>query len=117
MSFPTTFVLLAALCRLSLYSELCLAQTSIPQDTESGDQACGQPMAPTNGQVSPGTFNTADVLTFSCDMGYYLSGPSEVTCQPDGTATDTSQTACNSCTFSKANVDSITTSGTVTCSS
>ncbi|XP_065180017.1 sushi, von Willebrand factor type A, EGF and pentraxin domain-containing protein 1-like [Sycon ciliatum] len=47
--------------------------------------------------------NTIGSFTCSCNPGYYGVG--------------TSTSPCQSCTFSKANVDSITTSGTVTCSS
>ncbi|XP_078686179.1 uncharacterized protein LOC144918925 isoform X3 [Branchiostoma floridae x Branchiostoma belcheri] len=47
---------------------------------------CPDVMPPVNGDRSPaGPYLYPNVITFSCDPGYELNGPSSVMCEPDGT--------------------------------
>lgn len=48
---------------------------------------CGDP-TPMNGLLSTGVTTYGSVLTVSCEDGYDLSGPSQITCQTDGSWTD-----------------------------
>lgn len=49
---------------------------------------CGDP-TPVNGLPNTGVTTYGSVLTVSCEDGYDLNGPSQITCQSDGSWTDT----------------------------
>ncbi|CAH1270695.1 ZAN [Branchiostoma lanceolatum] len=54
---------------------------------------CPDVTAPANGALSPpGPHAYPDTVSFTCDTGYVLNGASSVTCQADGTWTDTEPT-------------------------
>ena len=58
---------------------------------------CDPPNRPVNGNIS--LSSNALTVTYSCDLGYTLSGTSERLCQDDGTGWSDIQPSC--CKFKK----------------
>ena len=55
------------------------AQLSLPHLVRD----CGSPPALSNGQLSYTTTTYLSTANYSCDIGYNLRGPSELTCEAD----------------------------------
>ncbi|XP_078686191.1 IgGFc-binding protein-like isoform X4 [Branchiostoma floridae x Branchiostoma belcheri] len=66
-------------------SAMCLADQTWSADVPTCQRVeCPYRMAPVNGdQSSDGPYYYGDVVTYSCDPGYELVGPTSATCQSD----------------------------------
>ena len=77
---PSAEVREEALCKLPITALRCMAHTAQPPLTPSV-RDCGSPPALSNGQLSYTTTTYLSTANYSCDIGYNLRGPSELTCQ------------------------------------
>eukprot|EP00117_Sycon_ciliatum_P006141 scpid86862/ scgid1521/ len=80
----------------SLYTSLhtASARHTIILPLEEVLSSCTLPTVPRNGQVSARWLLYNESLNFTCNDGYYLTGPANVTCLDDGNVTDSARTDC-----------------------